>query len=310
MSVWAAPFGPTPPEDEVYLNLYYGTDNALYLEQSEVLCVKNMPYSLNLDETPVLVTCIASEKIGDSFKETYNKVIKMTGSGSTSESRWKPKNANPLQFQSTVLKLASDIDLKGFDADGKNCSETKTHDPLDFYGATLDGLNHTISNFCRADNGHMDQSFGLFSELAGKTVQNLTISNVDYKVTDKQPEYAPASNDAGDYQPAGALAPTIFNSTIKNIKLEKISIQAPLAGGLAGYTEDHFDVVVSIIDLSVYIADDIEPNGDYDLVYEDGSEYSRNQGGAGEMLWAHNAEVGTEAELISDIEDGDPFEQV
>jgi hypothetical protein len=239
MSVWAAPFGPTPPEDDVYLNLsYYGMDGALYLEQSNGQCVKNMPYFLNLDGILLSVTCVASEKIGDSFKETYNKVIKMTGAGSTSESRWKPKNANPAQYQSTVLKLATNIDLNEFDADGKNCSETKAHDPLDFYGATLDGLNHTISNLCRADNGHMDQWFGLFSELAGKTVQNLTISNVDYKVTDKQPEYVPASNDAGDYQPAGALAPTIFNSTIKNIKLEKISIQAPLAGGLAGYIEN------------------------------------------------------------------------
>ena len=83
-----------------------------------------------------------------------------------------------------------------------------------------------------------------------------------------------------------------------------------LAGGLAGYTEDDFDVVVSLIDLSVYVADDIEPNGDYDLVYDDGSEYSHYQGGAGEMLWGHNAKEGTEAELISDIEDGDPFDQV
>ncbi|SHK88732.1 T9SS type A sorting domain-containing protein [Fibrobacter sp. UWB12] len=234
MSVWAAPFGPITPDPDVYLNLCYGSDNTLYLEQSEVECVKNMPYSI--DGISATLTCVASEKIGTSFYDVFNKVLRMSGDGFTSQYRWKSSGANATQMQSTVLKLASDIDLKGnWDAEGNSCSNP--HDLLYFYGKTLDGQGHTISNFCRVDKGSMGQPFGLFGEISGRTIKNLNISNVTFTVTDKHTDLSPASTDAGDYQAAGALAPTIFSSIIENVKLKDISIQAPLAGGLAGFIE-------------------------------------------------------------------------
>jgi hypothetical protein len=234
MSVWAAPSGPITPDPDVYLNLCYGSDNTLYLEQSEAQCVKNMPYSI--DGISATLTCVASEKIGSSFLTTFNKVLRMSGEGFTSQYRWKSSNANAAQMQSTVLKLASDIDLKGnWDAEGNSCSNP--HDLLYFYGNTLDGQGHTISNFCRVDKGSMGQPFGLFGEISGRTIKNLVISNVTFTVTDKYTDLSPASTDAGDYQAAGALAPAIFSSKIENVKLNDISIQAPLAGGLAGFIE-------------------------------------------------------------------------
>ena len=114
----------------------------------------------------------------------------------------------------------------------------------------------------------------------------------------------------GSMVASGTIASCSFTAPIGVEEDDNTNHIEYLTGTMAEYTYRDFIPDLTQIDLSVYIGDTLDPDGDYDLVYEDGSEYSHSQGGAGEILWAHNAEVGTEAELISDIEDGDPFEQV
>ncbi|SOD12733.1 Por secretion system C-terminal sorting domain-containing protein [Fibrobacter sp. UWB16] len=233
MAVWAQPAGPA----KKYLNLYY-KDNALYLGQYNQNCKTGNSTNYG--------TCVKSEEIKAALpvRGAFYNVI---------NGKWVAASANASQYQATDLYLLTDIDFgQTLGVDGK-CSEN--HAFLPFSGLTFDGKNKTISNLCRVDKGTMRKAssqspagVGLFGDISGKIVKNLKISNVHFIVSDKYANGNPASTDAGDYHAVGALAYQISKSEVYNIQLKNIVIQAPLAGGLAGYIENSTVSGVSTID--------------------------------------------------------------
>ncbi len=217
MSAWAAPFD--SGSEKKHINLYYKSE-ALYIAQEDKACTVG---SSTVDDG----TCVKTAEIKSMLPVRgafYNVVSGKWVSETTDDS--------PSQYQSNVLNLKTDIDFgQTLGVDGK-CSEN--HAFLSFSGLTFNGQNHTISNLCRVDNGAMDQYVGLFGEINGKTVKNLKISNVHFVNTSEEPK----KTDKGEYLASGALAYKISNnSTVTNVELENVDIQAPLAGGLAGYID-------------------------------------------------------------------------
>lgn len=235
MSGWAQGAGK-------FLNLYY-KNKALYLGQYDASC--------KVGTATDGYTCVNTQEVKSSLtvRGAFYNVI--TG-------KWVSGTANASQYQSTELNLRTNIDFGQNKSDG-TCSEN--HNFLPFSGLTLDGLGHTISNLCRVDKGNMINTasskpagVGLFGEeLLGKTVNNLKISNVHFSVADKDANGNPASTNAGDYQAVGALAPKISNSNVTNVQLKDIVIQAPLAGGLAGYIEGSTISGITMVDESSVI---------------------------------------------------------
>lgn len=233
MAVWAQPAGPA----KKYLNLYY-KDNALYLGQYNQNCKTGNSTNYG--------TCVKSEEIKAALpvRGAFYNVI---------SGKWVAASANASQYQATDLYLLTDIDFgQTLGVDGK-CSEN--HAFLPFFGKTFNGQYKTISNLCRVDDGAMRKAssqspagVGLFGDISGKIVKNLKISNVHFIVSDKYANGDPASTDAGDYHAVGALAYQISKSEVYNIQLKNIVIQAPLAGGLAGYIENSTVSGVSTID--------------------------------------------------------------
>ncbi|WP_173473475.1 InlB B-repeat-containing protein [Fibrobacter succinogenes] len=215
MSAWAAPFD--SGSEKKHINLYYKSE-ALYIAQEDKACTVG---SSTVDDG----TCVKTAEIKSMLpvRGAFNNVV---------SGKWVLGTANTDQYQSNELNLKTDIDFgQTLDADGK-CSEN--HNFLSFGGLTFNGRNHTISNLCRVDNGAMDQYVGLFGEINGKTVKNLKISNVHFVNTSEDPK----KTEKGEYLASGALAYKISNnSTVTNVELENVDIQAPLAGGLAGYIE-------------------------------------------------------------------------
>lgn len=218
MSVWAGDAGK-------FLNLYY-KNKALYLGQYDASC--------KVGTATDGYTCVKFEEIKNALpvRGAFYNVI--TG-------KWVSGTANASQYQSTELNLRTNIDFGQNNSDG-TCSDN--HAFLPFLGKTFNGQYKTISNLCRVDKGTMrnkptasPSGVGLFGEISGKKVKNLTISNVRFSVADEDANGNPASTDAGDYHAVGALAPKIANSEVTDVQLNDIVIQAPLAGGLAGYIE-------------------------------------------------------------------------
>ena len=214
MTVWAQSAG------NVFLNLYY-KNKALYLGQYNKSCTVG-------SSTTEDGTCVRSVEIKTTLPVRgafYNAVSE----------KWVSGSATATQYQSTVLNLSTDIDFgQTLDQNG-DCSEN--HEFLPFPGLTFNGLNKTISNLCRVDKGAISQPVGLFGEISGKTVKNLNISNVYFTVANEYSSGDPASTNAGDYLAVGALAYKISKSEVTNVQLKNVVIQAPLAGGLAGYIE-------------------------------------------------------------------------
>ncbi len=231
VSVWAAPFG----SEDNFLNLYY-KNKALYLGQYNKGCTAG---DVSEDDG----TCAFSQRITDksSARSAFYNATQSAGKWvSVSEDDVKES-----ELQSTVLNLKTDIDFgQTLDQNG-DCSEN--HSFLPFTGLTFNGNNKTISNLCGVDHGYMDRPFGLFGEISGKTVKNLIISNVYFSVA-KYVSGADASKKGGDYRAAGALTYRISNSNVTNVKLKNIVIQAPFAGGLAGYIENSTIAGVTTID--------------------------------------------------------------
>jgi hypothetical protein len=233
MSGWAEDAGK-------FLNLYY-KNNALYLGQYDASC--------KVGTATNGYTCVNTQEVKSSLtvRGAFYNVITGKWSGTV----------NASQYQSTELNLRTNIDFGQNNSDG-TCSEN--HNFLPFSGITLNGLGHTISNLCRVDKGNMINTasskpagVGLFGELVGKKVNNLKISNVHFSVADKDANGNPASTDAGDYHAAGALSFKISSSNVTNVQLNDIVIQAPLAGGLAGYIEGSTISGITMVDESSVI---------------------------------------------------------
>ena len=235
MSGWAEDAGK-------FLNLYY-KNKALYLGQYDASCKAGNTATDGY-------TCVNTQEVKSSL--TVRGAINNLISG-----KWVSGTANASQYQSTELNLRTDIDFGQNKSDG-TCSEN--HNFLPFSGLTLNGLGHTISNLCRVDKGNMKNTassqpagVGLFGELLGKTVSKLKISKVHFSVADKDANGNPASTNAGDYHAAGALSFKISSSNVTNVQLNDIVIQAPLAGGLAGYIEGSTISGITMVDESSVI---------------------------------------------------------
>ena len=242
VSVWAQGVAP-----KQYLNLYYKS-NQLYIGLYNKNCVVG-----NSSEEG---TCVKSYEIKpeQTVRSAFVNAISQ---------QWISGTPDAIKMQSTKLNLATDIDF-GYTFENGSCSEN--FDFLPFSGLSFNGQNHTISNLCRIDDGQTKRYLGLFGEVVGdqtngnKTIRDLIISNVHFAVTSGEP----ALTRGGDYQPAGALAARISNSTVTNVKLKDVVIQAPLAGGLAGFIEGSTITEVSTIDNSfIKVSNGISITEDY-----------------------------------------------
>ena len=242
MSVWAQGVAP-----KQYLNLYYKSEE-LYIGLYKKNCVAG-----NSSEEG---TCVKSYEIkpAQTVRSAFVNAISQ---------QWISGTPDATKMQSTKLNLATDIDF-GYTFENGSCSEN--FDFLPFSGLSFNGHNHMMSNFCRIDNGQTKRYLGLFEEVVGnqtngnKTIRDLIISNVYFAVTSVEP----ALTSGGDYQPAGALAARISNSTVTNVKLKDVVIQAPLAGGLAGFIEGSTITKVSTIDNSfIKVTNGISITEDY-----------------------------------------------
>lgn len=236
MSVWAQPFG--KKADPVYINLYYdATGKALYLAQETgdlYACSKGDvgKYIVGVENN---VTCVASEEIDNtSSTGTVSFLIQ-----DFLRVYWKHDNADASKYQSTTVKLATDIDFKqklNTAVSPWSCSGNN-YTGMDFFGKEFDGNDKTISNVCGVVNaGEWKGGIGLFNSISGGTVKNLKLDNVEFIVLNKTSGVvATVSSDEKDYGPVGGLAAYIENSTVENISLGYINVSAPFAGGLAGY---------------------------------------------------------------------------
>ncbi len=223
-AVWAQAANPV----KKYLNLYY-KNSQLFVGLYKKDCVAG---SSSEDEG----TCVRSYEI------TSEQTVRSAFINATTN-QWVSGTANATMMQSNTLNLATDIDF-GYTFENGKCSDNFVY--LFFSGSVFDGQDHTISNLCSIDDGQTKQNLGLFGQITEKTVKNLNISNVHFVVTSGEP----ALTSGGDYRPVGALAPKISNSIVKDVKLKNVVIQAPLAGGLAGYIENSTIKNISTIDNS------------------------------------------------------------
>ncbi|SIO44060.1 T9SS type A sorting domain-containing protein [Fibrobacter sp. UWB11] len=242
MSVWAQ--GAVTKQ---YLNLYYKSKE-LYIGLYKKNCVAGNSFEEG--------TCVKSYEIkpAQTVRSAFVNAISQ---------QWISGTPDATKMQSIKLNLATDIDF-GYTFENGSCSEN--FDFLPFSGLSFNGHNHMMSNFCCIDNGQTKRYLGLFGEVVGnqtngnKTIRDLIISNVYFAVTSGEP----ALTSGGDYQPAGALAARISNSTVTNVKLKDVVIQAPLAGGLAGFIEGSTITKVSTIDNSfIKVTNGISITEDY-----------------------------------------------
>ncbi len=244
MSVWAQ-----GAVSKQFLNLYYKSKQlyiGLYSKNCEVgsssdegSCVKS--YEIKSDQTvrSAFVNAVTEQWVG---------------------------TPNATKMQSATLNLATDIDF-GYTFENGSCSDNFGY--LFFSGSVFDGQYHTISNLCSIDDGQTKRNLGLFGQITEKTVRNLNISNVHFTVTSGEP----ALTSGGDYRPVGALAPKISNSIVTDVKLKNVVIQAPLAGGLAGYIENSTIKGISTVDNSfIKVTNGISITEDYigKVIYKNG----------------------------------------
>ena len=244
MSVWAQ-----GAVSKQFLNLYYKSKQlyiGLYSKNCEVgsssdegSCVKS--YEIKSDQTvrSAFVNAVTEQWVG---------------------------TPNATKMQSATLNLATDIDF-GYTFENGSCSDNFGY--LFFSGSVFDGQYHTISNLCSIDDGQTKRNLGLFGQITEKTVRNLNISNVHFAVTSGEP----ALTSGGDYRPVGALAPKISNSIVTDVKLKNVVIQAPLAGGLAGYIENSTIKDISTVDNSfIKVTNGISITEDYigKVIYKNG----------------------------------------
>ena len=245
VAVWSQGAGPV----KQFLNLYYKSKQlyiGLYSKNCEVgsssdegSCVKS--YEIKSDQTvrSAFVNAVTEQWVG---------------------------TPNATKMQSATLNLATDIDF-GYTFENGSCSDNFGY--LFFSGSVFDGQYHTISNLCSIDDGQTKRNLGLFAQITEKTVRNLNISNVHFAVTSGEP----ALTSGGDYRPVGALAPKISNSIVTDVKLKNVVIQAPLAGGLAGYIENSTIKGISTVDNSfIKVTNGISITEDYigKVIYKNG----------------------------------------
>lgn len=121
------------------------------------------------------------------------------------------------------LTLGSDIDLGEMSATDGECKAN--HKPLPYKsGKTFYGENHKISNLCYVSST-MSESVGFFDAVENTLMQDVVLDGVQIVVHGTVGERV---------YPVGSLAGSLNLVTLENVKLSNVSIDAPLAGGVAG----------------------------------------------------------------------------
>ena len=219
-----------------YVNLYYNaTNKALYLAQTTELCTKNTLASI--PNTLESGTCVASEEIDNSSSTgTVSFLIQ-----DLLRVYWKQNNVDASKYQSTTVKLATDIDFDGrltLDEDANEFKCSLNYFGTDFFGKVFDGSGKQISHICGVSYaGEWTSPMGLFNKISDGVVKNIKLDSVDFIILRKTASGTSVSANEKDYHPVGGLAGYIENSQVENISLGYVNVSAPFAGGLAGYVE-------------------------------------------------------------------------
>ncbi|SHL25934.1 InlB B-repeat-containing protein [Fibrobacter sp. UWEL] len=124
----------------------------------------------------------------------------------------------------TDLNLGSNLDLAGFDEDGK-C--VNPHKPLPtVVDKGIKGNGYTIKNLCY-ETDKMTGAVGFISEIKKGNYLNINFDGVKIAVKG-------TSKDGKDYYPVGTLAGVIDSANVGSIAVSNVSIDAPFAGGIVG----------------------------------------------------------------------------
>ena len=134
------------------------------------------------------------------------------------------------------LELGSDIDLGEFSATTEVGKCDVNHVPLPLQSSNMiDGKGFTVSHLCYAkkvtEDDPMTAPVGLFEKAYDVTIQNFKLNGARIYIDGE-------SGNGADYYPVGGLVGTVELATLNSIELANDSIQAPIAGGLAGYVEN------------------------------------------------------------------------
>ncbi|MCQ2054819.1 MAG: T9SS type A sorting domain-containing protein [Fibrobacter sp.] len=150
-------------------------------------------------------------------------------------------DANP---QGVSIRLGSDIDLGGF---GDNTAEGECDAqavPLKLNVNTLfDGgsdKGFKVRNFCYSADikeGAMTEPVGLISSLNRGEIKNVSMENVRILVKDSR-MIRDASEAGAEYYPVGAVVGAMYMASIRNASVENAFIEAPMAGGVAGFVSN------------------------------------------------------------------------
>ena len=283
MVVWAqnvGKYGPVFPAltTSYYINLYYHElDEVLYLTQETGGCEKGVPGPYLAGVSTVV--CAESEEINNTTK-TAASLVK-----SFLESHWKKDDIDPSERQSSVVRLASNIDFKG--TLDKNlagefyCSGVDFGNAVggfDFSGEVFDGTGKTISNVCGVANaGAWKNPMGLFKKIPqGSTVKDLKLDNVNFIILNMTDNTGVVTKKVptaeADYSPVGALAGSILGSQVENISLGYINVSAPLVGGLAGYASNSTFTDIQMIEKADEVSKIIVTN---DIVLKENVQNSK-----------------------------------
>ena len=218
-SVWAA------ATQEVHLNLgLYSANSALYLSQMKQNCTPGTNGKINGRN----IYCAASVPV-----TPENMVQKLSEMLATF---WK-KNPDTKKGESQYVILETDIDFWQIE-NASNASCSNEFSALKFSGTSFSGgpNGYAIKNLCATVSNDLTKPFGLFSEIDGGTVNNLTLSGVHFVKAYNTGTFENATENPNN-NPVGALAGSIKNvgsKAIGNITLKNVDISAPIAGGLAG----------------------------------------------------------------------------
>ena len=134
------------------------------------------------------------------------------------------------------LELGSDIDLGEFSATTEVGKCDVNHVPLPLQSSNMiDGKGFTVSHLCYAkkvtEDDPMTAPVGLFEKAYDVTIQNFKLNGARIYIDGE-------SGNGADYYPVGGLVGTVELATLNSFELANDSIQAPIAGGLAGYVEN------------------------------------------------------------------------
>jgi len=169
------------------------------------------------------------------------------------------------------ISLGSNIDFKGFDP-AKTAAGTcvQNYEPISLPASvtSIYGGGYSFKNFCHVSTDAMTKPVGIFETLNNSQVENFKITGARIVVN--------AGSNGASYYPVGALVGHTSLSTIKKITLADIEIDAPLAGGLAGFVEN------STID-SIF--------GDNDIVVQNTNKITTGYAGSQELIKTGSANV-------------------